>query len=350
MSALQYYKPLDGVRGMAALMVMWFHFNWVGNSLLVRFISKTAVFGQTGVILFFVLSGFLITRILLSKKGNTTHFFSNFYIRRTLRIFPLYFLFLGIYYFVVPLVYHTPFIPFSQQVYYWTYLQSFSQTFGWNAKGPDHYWSLSVEEHFYLFWPCLIYFMNLKQIKQAVLALIGLGLIMGIVLVRAGYPVFYWTFTNIDLLALGALLAVFEAENALAGKTAGHIRKIAIGISILLIPLWAIFGGLENPAIQVIKPLLICAPYFLLIFELIRPQGHPRLKKLFSRPFLTYTGKISYGLYVYHPLCYWILARAALSDYLVVNLLISVAASYAVATLSFYFFERPFLALKAKFG
>src|SRR5580658_8734625 len=244
MSALQYYKPLDGVRGIAALMVMWFHFNWVGNSLLVRFISKTAVFGQTGVILFFVLSGFLITRILLSNKGNTAHFFSNFYIRRTLRIFPLYFLFLGIYYFVVPLVYHIPVIPFSQQVYYWTYLQSFSQTFGWNAKGPDHYWSLSVEEHFYLFWPCLIYFMNLKQIKRTVLALIGLALLLGVVLVRTGYPVFYWTFTNIDLLALGALLAVFEAENALNGKTAAIVRAIAIALSILLIPLWVIFGGL----------------------------------------------------------------------------------------------------------
>jgi peptidoglycan/LPS O-acetylase OafA/YrhL len=349
MSALQYYKPLDGVRGMAALMVMWFHFNWVGNSLLVKFIGKTAVFGQTGVILFFVLSGFLITRILLFNKGNTKHYFSNFYIRRTLRIFPLYFLFLGIYYFLVPLIYHIPFIPFSQQIYYWTYLQSFSETFGWNAKGPDHYWSLSVEEHFYLFWPCLIYFMNLKQIKRTVLGLIGLGLILGILLVRAGYPVFYWTFTNIDLLAIGALLAVFEAENELTGKTATLIRKIAIGLSICLIPLWVIFGGSENPVIQVIKPLLICSPYFLLIFLLIRPKGNSWLKNFFSRPFLTYTGKISYGLYVFHPLCYWIVARAALSNYLLGNLLISVSVSYAVATLSYYLFEKQFLSLKAKF-
>jgi len=349
MSGLQYYKPLDGVRGMAALMVMWFHFNWMGNSLLVRYISKTAVFGQTGVILFFVLSGFLITRILLYQKGNTTHYFRNFYIRRTLRIFPLYFLFLGIYYFVVPLVYHLPVIPFGQQVYYWTYLQSFSQTFGWNAKGPDHYWSLSVEEHFYLFWPCLIYFMNLKQIKRTVLALIALALILGILLVRAGYPVFYWTFTNIDLLALGALLAVFEAGNALDGKTATYTKRIALALSILLIPLWAIFGGLENPVIQVLKPLLICSPFFLLIFGLIRPQGNAWLKKFFSRPFLTYTGKISYGLYVYHPLCYWIVARAALSNNLVVNLMFSVTLSYTVATLSYYFFEKRFLMLKAKF-
>ncbi|HET6253728.1 MAG TPA: acyltransferase [Puia sp.] len=350
MNKLQYYKPLDGVRGIAALMVMWFHFNWAGNSFLVRYISKTSVFGQTGVTLFFVLSGFLITRILLFKKGDTQHYFSNFYIRRSLRIFPLYFLFLGIYYFLVPLIYHLPNIPFGQQVYYWTYLQNFAQTFGWKAKGPDHFWSLAVEEHFYLFWPCLIYFCNLKQIKRTILILIGLALILRIVLIANGYPVFYWTFTNIDSLALGALLAVFEAENALMGKTnTAYVRAIAIGIFPLLIPMWLIFGGSENPVIQVIKPVLIFSAYYLLIFLVIRPQRNRWLKNFFARPFLTYTGKISYGLYVFHPLCYSIVATASLSRYLLVNLLISVAVSYAVATLSYYLFEKQFLNLKAKF-
>jgi peptidoglycan/LPS O-acetylase OafA/YrhL len=350
MNKLQHYKSLDGVRGIAALMVMWFHFSWTGGGAVIKFIEKTSVFGQTGVSLFFVLSGFLITRILLYNKGTSRHYFSNFYIRRSLRIFPLYFLFLGIYYFVVPLMFHTPFVPFGKQVYYWTYLQSFSQTFGWNAAGPNHFWSLSVEEHFYLFWPFLIYYLNLKQIKRAIFFLIGLAVVLRVLLVSAGYPVFYWTFTNVDSLAFGALLAVFEAENALTGKTNMlYLKIIAYGILPVTIPLWVVFGGAANPAIQAIKPLLILSIYYLLIFSVIRPQGNVWLKRFFSQPFLVFTGKISYGLYVFHPLCFEIVSNTFLSDHLSIHLMASIALSYAAAATSYYLFERQFLILKKKF-
>jgi peptidoglycan/LPS O-acetylase OafA/YrhL len=350
MTRLEHYKPLDGVRGMAALMVMWFHFGWAGDSTLIKLIKKTAVFGQTGVALFFVLSGFLITRILLFNKPNPHHYFYNFYIRRSLRIFPLYFLFLFIYYFVVPWAYHTPIIPFSRQVYYWTYLQNFSTTFGWAGKGPDHYWSLSVEEHFYLFWPFVIYFMSWKNIKRTILFILFLSMLLRIILVHAGYPVFYWTFTNLDALAVGGLMAIFEAENALAGKTnKGYVKFIAYGLLPLLIPLWGFYGGAENPTIQVIKPFLIFSIYYLLIFSLIRPERNKRLKGFFSNRFLVFTGKISYGLYVFHPLCFWILSQTFLADHLLLNFAVSFAFSYAIAFTSFHLFEKQFLTLKKKF-
>ena len=350
MERLEYYKPLDGVRGIAALLVMWFHFNWAGDNPLIRLISKTSVFGQTGVSLFFVLSGFLITRILLFNKRNPQHYFSNFYIRRSLRIFPLYFLFLAIYYFLVPLVFHTPYIPFGQQIYFWTYIQNFSQTFGWNGKGPDQFWSLAVEEHFYLFWPFLIYFLNGKQIKRMIGLVILAAVLLRVILVWAGYPVFYWTFTNMDSLALGGLLAVFEAENALTGKANMLLtRGITYIVLPAIVPLWVLFGGAQNPAVQVIKPLLIVSVYYLLIFSVIRPQRNKGLKRFFAQRFLVFTGKISYGLYVFHPLCFWIVSRTALQGHLFLLLAASVSFSYAVSWISYHFFERQFLILKKKF-
>jgi peptidoglycan/LPS O-acetylase OafA/YrhL len=350
MTRLEYYKPLDGVRGIAALMVMWFHFNWTGDSTLIKFIKKTSVFGQTGVTLFFVLSGFLITRILLSNKQNSQHYFLNFYIRRSLRIFPLYFLYLFIYYFIIPLVFHYPAVPFSQQVYYWTYLQNFARTFGWGGVGPDHFWSLAVEEHFYLFWPFVIYFMGLKNIKRTALFLIGLSILLRVVLVHAGYPVFYWTFTNMDSLAMGSLMAVLESENALTGKTNSvYLKIVTYGLFPILIPLWGFYGGADNPAIQVIKPLVIISIYYLLIFSVIRPQRNEVLKRFFSNRLLLLTGKISYGLYVFHPLIFWILSRTFLADHLLLNLVASFVLSYGVALASFYLYEKPLLTLKKKF-
>jgi len=100
---LQHFSELDGIRAIAALMVMFFHFFQhleTSNSILLL-VKKASIFGQTGVSLFFVLSGFLITRILINTK-DTPNFFYNFYLRRTVRIFPLYYLFLIIYFLLFP--------------------------------------------------------------------------------------------------------------------------------------------------------------------------------------------------------------------------------------------------------
>ena len=150
---------------------MFFHFfqpylNSDKSGFLYR-IAKIAIFGQTGVTLFFVLSGFLITRILLSTK-NQDNYFSAFYARRALRIFPLYYLFLAIYFFINPFIHGEQIIPASKQWYYWVYLQNFALTFNWDSAGPMHYWSLGVEEHFYLFWPVLVYFVDTKHISKVI--------------------------------------------------------------------------------------------------------------------------------------------------------------------------------------
>ena len=149
---LEYYRQLDGVRAIAALMVMFSHFFVLNHSDhgILHAVNKISVLGQTGVSLFFVLSGFLITRILLATK-QSPGYFADFYIRRSLRIFPLYYFFLALYFFIIPLIQHVPSVPWDHQFSYWIYLQNFAMIFGWSQTGPGHLWSLAIEEHFYLF-------------------------------------------------------------------------------------------------------------------------------------------------------------------------------------------------------
>ena len=168
MRKISYIKELDGIRAIAAWMVMFLHFFQMLNinTGIFFYINKVAIFGGTGVSLFFVLSGFLITRILISSKLKK-NYFKNFYIRRSLRIFPLYFLFLLFYYVAYPLVLNEKFVSFHNQIYYWVYLQNFALTFNWTSVGPLHLWSLAVEEHFYLIWPLLVYLLDIKWLKKS---------------------------------------------------------------------------------------------------------------------------------------------------------------------------------------
>src|ERR1043165_8268527 len=123
---LKYHKELDGIRAIAVFMVLFFHFFYELD--LPPLLTKMANFGRTGVSLFFVLSGFLITRILITTK-ESPNYFSSFYIRRFLRIFPLYYLFLALIFIIIPLVSGKPFAPFHLQIWNWTYLQNFALAF-----------------------------------------------------------------------------------------------------------------------------------------------------------------------------------------------------------------------------
>src|ERR1035437_8616931 len=127
---LKNYKELDGIRAIAALLVMMLHFfgdEPMGGNKILDVVKVLARFGQTGVTLFFVLSGFLITRILLATKNNN-NYFKTFFIRRALRILPLYYLYLIIVFCIIPL-FTNDFIPFKENWYYWVYLQNFAITF-----------------------------------------------------------------------------------------------------------------------------------------------------------------------------------------------------------------------------
>jgi len=179
---------LDGVRGIAVLMVIVFHAFWFnqfyfGES--VKEVMRFAILGQTGVDLFFVLSGFLITRILLATKGKKYQI-RNFYIRRLLRIFPLYYMCLIIFFLVIPLL-SNDFSGINNifSFHFWSYilyLQGFTFTFLNQFNGPVHFWSLAVEEHFYIFWPFFVLFFSVSGLIRTSLILIFVCIVSRIVL------------------------------------------------------------------------------------------------------------------------------------------------------------------------
>lgn len=347
---LKHFKELDGIRGIAAIMVMFFHFfqSLESKNQFLIILKKLSVFGQTGVSLFFVLSGFLITRILLNTKQSSSYFF-NFYVRRSLRIFPLYFLFLIIFYFIIPLFEKTPIVPFRSQIYFWVYLQNVAMTFNWRNSGPVHFWSLAVEEHFYLFWPFLIYFLDKNKIKILIILLIILALLTRFILIKNNYPVFYFTLSRMDELAVGAILALLEREGRLKFKDA---NKFLLLIGLLIIPtiaLWTFTTGLGLDAIQISKFILLSFSYFSLIGLVLTLKDTNWFKKILRLKELSYTGKISYGLYVYHPLCFYFLNTYTKLNSVLISFVLSFALTYVIASLSYYLFELKFILLKNNF-
>src|SRR5688572_21342309 len=212
---------LDGVRGLAILLVVIFHHTLMRQETLVdRVYVNVARFGSSGVDLFFVLSGFLITGILLDSKGGS-HYFRNFYIRRTLRIFPLYFAFLFYVFRVCPLIWpDTPLARMSRdamagtsEAWYWLYASNLlfarDETFGHPNLAVT--WSLAIEEQFYLVWPLVVALTSRRALLWTCVALMAGALTVRVWLVAVGA---HWILPyvlpmcRIDALAAGALVAL----------------------------------------------------------------------------------------------------------------------------------------------
>ena len=162
-----YYPALDVLRGIAILLVFFYHnFSFL----------QVFEFGWIGVDLFFVLSGFLITDILLSSQGGR-NFFRNFYARRFLRIFPLYYITLIAFFLLAPYVFsqqNADVVTYynTNQLWFWSHLQNWLFVNKGMSSSPmlSHFWSLAVEEQFYLFWPLIIFI--LKDLKRSGLPLL----------------------------------------------------------------------------------------------------------------------------------------------------------------------------------
>ena len=159
---LAHIPALDGLRAFAILLVIVRHASLEQGAASRGFLGALGNAGWMGVDLFFVLSGFLITRILIQSKGST-YYFRNFYLRRSFRIFPLYYAVLVGLFVVAPIASHSPAVQelARHQIWYWTYTVNFLAA---NTNGEAcglhtvHFWSLSVEEQFYLIWPAVVFF------------------------------------------------------------------------------------------------------------------------------------------------------------------------------------------------
>jgi len=345
---------LDGIRGLAALMVMAFHYFQISDHLVAgrlgAALHRYSTIGQTGVDLFFVLSGFLITRILLQTRERPGYFV-NFYARRSLRILPLYYWFLLLFFFVQPLLGEERPAPFGQTWWWWVYLQNLPLTFGWPAVGPNHYWSLAVEEHFYLIWPLLVFVLSRRNLVFASLGMVAAALATRVVLLANGLDGFYFTFSRLDALALGALLALLEP--AVLARPDDFRKYFLILAGMLCIPLGAlylVFAGSHAIWLQAVKYPLTGLAYFIFLGLALMADPRSRPARFFASRTMRFLGGISYGMYVYHPLCFVWQDRLLPTRHPLLFLPLEFLVPIGMAYLSFKWLEAPFLRLKDRFG
>lgn len=326
---------LDGLRGLAIALVLLHHCEPRVRAL---GLGTAAAWGWAGVNLFFVLSGFLITGILLDERSGP-HLFRNFYARRGLRIWPLYFL-------VVPLVYFgfAPGASWSGR-HGWIYFLFYVQNLFPGLSGALYpTWSLAIEEQFYLIWAPLVRWLHPKLLGVLLLAVLGSGAALRLHFGGRLTPVN--TLYHLDGLAAGCLLAL-----ALRWWPAGSRHWARIGWLLLVAGAAAsVFAAQAAPAWLNTALAVVFAGAVLLAAVAPRAQG------LGWAP-LRGLGKISYGVYLIHmPLFVllggvdvWLDRTHAGAGGDLVIVLLRLAVTLAVATLLWYGFERPILGLKRYF-
>jgi peptidoglycan/LPS O-acetylase OafA/YrhL len=247
-----------------------------------------------------------------------------------------------------------PFPPFRDIWWFLLYLQNLPVTFsnGVFAPGlPGHYWSLAVEEHFYLVWPLLVLLMPLRRLFWMSGLLILTAVVARWVFVcKLGLNPFYFTLCRVDALACGTLLACIEAEGKLF-----QLRRLFEITLLALLPtlavVWIRFSDQGAGWLQVIKFTFVGGFYWALIGLIVCCQDRKWVHFLFANSPLRFCGKVGYGLYIYHILTIklvdtWLPAGKYGIVFLAVVLLLVLLISW----LSFQFIESPFLKLKKFFS
>ena len=335
---------LDAVRGLAVLLVL-LHNTDRYPSLHLHLISDN---GWMGVDLFFVLSGLLITGILLDTK-QSEGYFRNFYARRCLRIWPLYYSVLLFMFVIVPILRpseaHTVFEARSSP--WWAYpifLQNFLVPVPTMATGALAVtWSLAVEEQFYLVWPLVVRFCTEAQLRKIAIAVICFSPALRFYLSSHQVNLYSNTFCRLDGLMAGALLAlVIRSVSFVPSKflTRAWITllvsvPLALAIETLHAARWIVFSLTALASVSFI---------YLALFSTRR-----WLQSVLTNRFLVYTGTISYGIYLLQKIPVDAVKTFHLDKHQFLVFPITTAATYAMAAASWNVLEKPFLKLKRFF-
>lgn len=333
-------------------------------------VTKLVYNGVMGVDLFFILSGFLITGILLKTK-DSERYFLNFYARRVLRIFPLYYGVLLLIFWVLP-----AFIKLdvaaqqytsSQQWWLWTYLSNFPGHPYWDSSriySLGHFWSLAVEEHFYLIWPLIVYSFSARQLKKICLSwtvfsiLAGLGSCFadGWMSNSLGWTTICFS-GGLTIGAYGALVAIETTgldRFVLAAKKWVYLSGFAF-LALGLVP-----RRVEPHLINNLRHYVSWLFFSMIIILVLTSERTSYLTRFFSHSVMIFFGKLSYGLYVYHGLL-----RPAFEEWfdrrniielvgspllgIMLYYVLSIGASIIISWLSWHLFESQFLKLKKHF-
>lgn len=350
-----YIPQFDGLRGVAILLVL------IGHSGFLEALPRlgSLEYARFGVDLFFVLSGFLITGILLDSKGSE-HYFRNFYARRALRIWPLYYVILFLAFVVTPML-----APATKPVAgVWPafvfYIQNIALVhrdtypFGLGAT-----WSLAVEEQFYLTWPLLVFLL-----KRRALALVSVSLVFVSLFLRlAGYSydapsgfVHQFTLSRLDAIAFGTLAALWLRSPSckLDQWRLRAYQFLAVGLTGVILA-----RILMHRNSSIVSYTFLGMTFTgLLGISLVSDGRSPLLRQSFTAGWLRYIGKISYGIYLLHYPLFLLWARLIASqNFLPSNVVARNLLAFAgqmllailAASISWRFFEKPILQFKERF-
>lgn len=368
-------QVLDGIRGLAILLVMTYHFSISFQqeehfSQLDSIIATIFQMGWIGVDLFFVMSGFLITSILYTSTDHK-NYFKNFYIRRFLRIFPLYYAVLFALLVIAPQISSTAAEKTIQMreesIWFLSYLVNWriAEVGGFSNFQSGYMWSLAVEEQFYVVWPFLVLFFK-RRLALLCFSLIVIFAVLRLYLLMNGTKpgvVYVMTFTHLDGLLLGSALAVLKIDGHLTAKVkrllyAASILAIVCFFAVFMVSGKFVYYTYEVAAIGLLVISIIFSG--LLIRTIDSPQGS-YLQSLFSSRFLMLPGKLCYGLYLLHqPIGVLVSDKLMSHDAFmigdsrvcaaVVNIVISMSISFIAALISYHLFEKHFLKLKERFS
>lgn len=367
----RHIPALDGVRGIAISLVLAEHLLWsnpnIGSDRFSHVIYSLHTCGWIGVDLFFVLSGFLITGILQDSLHDR-HFLRNFYARRALRIFPLYYCFFFV----------TVGISCAQGhrwgwglLRYLTYTETLTPlhfpflTDSWWV-GVYSFWSLAIEEQFYLFWPLLILLLRRRRsIAMAAVTLAVLSVATRVavrhssIFLHNQYAIYSWTPVRLDGLLSGSLLAILIRSRY--RDTLFHYWRVVLSGGLLGFAITDIcYPGLplfDHPDIAVWVPVLADVTFGALIAGAVNSVG--KLRRLLEFRGFRFFGRYSYGLYVYHMTLasfFTMPARIYVDRVtgskgagVIIGAMVTLLATVCVSWLSYRFMENPFLRLKDRY-
>jgi peptidoglycan/LPS O-acetylase OafA/YrhL len=366
-----FIPALDGLRGIAIILVMVHHFTYYRPTYGIdAWIGSVVFFFWTGVDLFFVLSGFLITGILLDTRGSE-RYFTSFYARRTLRIFPLYYLVLFVAFVVLPQFPAVHPVLAGQaevppQWPYWLYLTNFSiADGGWVHGWADVGWSLAIEEQFYLVWPLVIWLCP-PRLLVGLCTAIFVGEVFARSFARAAdvavLPIYVLPWFRLDGLVIGALLAVALRRGLMPALDRLVPAVVIVGVAGLIVV--TILGGHTwwwNRRMQQFGYSLIAVVGGAMLVSAINRPADSLWPRMLSAGWLRAFGKYSYGLYLIHAP-----VMRAVREYVfnpqeyerfgilpwtaqVLFYGAATAPTFALAWLSWRLFESPILRLKARF-
>jgi peptidoglycan/LPS O-acetylase OafA/YrhL len=325
-----------------------------------------ANYGVWGVDLFFVLSGFLITGLLHDSKGGNLYF-RNFYVRRTLRIFPLYYGVLAILFLVLPAL-PAPYpagLAESAHHQAWLWLYSSNVYLAihrtWALPYVGHFWSLAVEEQFYLVWPLVVLSFARRSLLRVCVVVTILALALRIALSFAGageMALLVLTPCRFDALCVGGFLALAVREVGLA-RVARSVRWALGPLAglVLLVSVWNATQGTLTDVVLPVRGTLIALTFGALLITSLATGPGTALSRFLRSRVMCFLGTRSYGLYVYHGIIAYgmsehpamlagLSSRIGSGSAMLVGAGAGAGVSLLLATVSYEVFEKPFLRLK----